>query len=63
MDHLDHAALECLIEARSPIGSRHLCPSGLGGSMTPQEILTNQSISLASYQPGRYYTTCPKCLA
>lgn len=29
--------------------------------MTPQETLTKQGISLESYKPGRYYTTCPQC--
>jgi hypothetical protein len=29
--------------------------------MTPHELLAKHNISLKSYAPGRYYTTCPKC--
>jgi hypothetical protein len=30
-------------------------------SMTPQDLLNANGITLESYAPGRYYTTCKKC--
>jgi hypothetical protein len=29
--------------------------------LTPKELLRAHNIELPSYQPGRYYTTCPEC--
>jgi hypothetical protein len=29
--------------------------------MTPEELLLKHGIRLRSYEPGRYYTKCPKC--
>jgi putative DNA primase/helicase len=29
--------------------------------MSPQELLNTNGITLQSYAPGRYYTTCPQC--
>jgi Protein of unknown function (DUF3631) len=32
-------------------------------TMQPSELLSKYKITLGSYQPGRYYTTCPQCSA